>query len=296
LRRALRQAAYLDIKQETLVELVPIIINIYADFYPNLKNQEIKISQILEAEQQKFSRSLSKGLKEFEKMVVAHHELTADLAFKLYESFGFPFEISLEEAADRGLKIEEGIKELYLKQKEAHSNDSKSVLKSKFKSGLADQGEMSTKYHTVTHLLHAALRQILGDSVEQKGSNITAERLRFDFSYPRALTEIEKQQVSDLINQWITADFQVSKRTTSKSEALESGAMALFIEKYPDVVNVYSIGKNPTGNKKGEDFISRELCSGPHVEHTGIIGPIILTKEKAVADGVRRIYALSKSS
>ncbi len=296
LRRALRQAAYLNIKQETLVELVPIIIDIYADFYPNLSSQAAKISQVLVAEQQKFSRSLNKGLKEFEKMVANQHQLTADLAFKLYESFGFPFEISLEEAVDRGIKIETGIKELYLKQKLAHSNDSRTTLKSKFKSGLADQGEMSTKYHTVTHLLHAALRQVLGEGVEQKGSNITAERLRFDFSHPKALSEIEKQQVSDLINQWIAADLQVAKQTMSKSDALKSGAMALFIEKYPDIVNVYSIGQNPNGKQKGRDFISRELCSGPHVEHTGVIGPIVLVKEKAVADGIRRIYALSKNS
>ena len=296
LRRALRQAAYLEIKQETLVELVPIVINIYSDFYPQLKEQEEKISQLIQNEQLKFSKSLSKGLREFERMAAFENKLTAYLAFKLYESFGFPLELSLEEAQMRDLTIEENIKELYLKEKESHSNDSKSVLKNKFKSGLADQGEMSTKYHTVTHLLHAALRQVLGDSVEQKGSNITAERLRFDFSYPKALTDQEKEQVAALINGWIEADFSVSKQTMPKAEALKSGSIALFVEKYPDIVNVYSIGKNPTGTKKGEDFISREFCSGPHVERTGVIGQITLAKEKAVADGIRRIYALQKSS
>lgn len=296
LRRALRQAAYLEIKQETLVELVPIVIDIYADFYPDLKNQETKISQLIQNEQLKFSRSLSKGLKEFEKMVAAKNELTADLAFKLYESFGFPLELSLEEAQNRGLSIEKDIKDLYSKQKEAHSNDSRSVLKNKFKSGLADQGEMSIKYHTVTHLLHAALRQVLGEDVEQKGSNITAERLRFDFSYPKALTTEEKEQVASLINGWIEDDLIVSKQTLPKAEALKFGAIALFVDKYPDVVNIYSIGKNPSGSEKGVDFISREFCSGPHVEHTGEIGEITLVKEKAVADGIRRIYALQKSS
>ncbi len=296
LRRALRQAAYLEIKQETLVELVPVVIDIYTDFYPKLKDQEEKISQILQAEQLKFSRSLSKGLKEFERMASQQNELTAYLAFKLYESFGFPLELSLEEAQVKGLKIEKNIKELYLEQKQAHSNDSKSVLKNKFKSGLADQEEMSVKYHSVTHLLHAALRQVLGESVEQRGSNITAERLRFDFSYPKALTIEEKEQITNLINGWIKADFQVSKQTMPKSEALKSGAIALFVDKYPDIVNIYSIGKNPNGDKRGEDFISRELCSGPHVEHTGLIGEIVLAKEKAVADGIRRIYALQKSS
>ena len=295
LRRALRQAAYLEIKQETLVELVPEIVNIYVDFYPQLREQEPKISQTLEVEQQKFSRSLAKGLKEFEKVVALEKQLSAAFAFKLYESFGFPFEISLEEAKSRGVKLEENIEALYLQQKTAHADSSRAVLKSKFKSGLADEGEMTTKYHTVTHLLHAALRQVLGESVEQKGSNITAERLRFDFSYPQALSEEQKTQVAELINQWIEADLQVSKQTMSKTKALQLGAIALFVEKYPDVVNVYSIGKNPNGSKRGEDFISREFCSGPHVEHTGVIGPITLTKEKAVADGVRRIYALQKS-
>jgi alanyl-tRNA synthetase len=156
------------------------------------------------------------------------------------------------------------------------------ALDQTFKSGLADHGEITTKYHTTTHLLHAALRQILGESVQQKGSNITAERLRFDFSYPQALSEEQKKQIADLINQWIAADLPVSKETMSKQAALDSGAVALFIEKYPDTVNVYSIG--------GAQAVSRELCSGPHVEHTGLIGAIEIFKEKAVADGVRRIY------
>ncbi len=295
LRRALRQAAYLEIKQETLVELVPVVIGIYADFYPHLKDQEEKISQVLQAEQLKFSKSLSKGLREFERMVVHQNELTAYLAFKLYESFGFPLELSLEEAQVRGLVIEDKIKELYAQQKQAHSNDSKSGSTSKFKSGLADQGEMTVKYHTVTHLLHAALRLVLGESVEQKGSNITAERLRFDFSYSKALTAEEKTKIEDLINQWIAADYAVSKQTMPKTEALKSGAVALFVDKYPDIVNIYSIGQNPTGTMRGKDYISREFCSGPHVEHTGVIGKIVLAKEKAVADGIRRIYALQKT-
>jgi len=296
LRRALRQAAYLEIKQETLVELVPSVVEIYADFYPHLKEQQAKISQVLADEQKKFSRSLSKGLKEFEKMLANKSLFTAETAFYLYESFGFPFELSLEEAKNRSLKIEEKIEEKYQSKKASHSLSSKQGSQAQFKSGLADQEEMTTKYHTVTHLLHAALRQVLGDDVEQKGSNITAERLRFDFSHPKALTVEEKTKVAALINEWIRADFEVNKQIMPKSEALKTGAVALFIDKYPDIVNVYSIGKNPSGNKKGEDFISRELCSGPHVERTGVIGEITLAKEKAVADGIRRIYALQKST
>jgi len=294
LRRALRQANYLAIKQETLVELVPIIVEIYADFYPELKTQQVKIGQLIQAEQLKFSRSLSKGLKEFDKLLENQSVFTAEIAFYLYESFGFPFEISLEEANNRQLQVETDIEEKYQTKKSAHALSSKQANQAKFKSGLADESETTTKYHTVTHLLHAALRQVLGESVQQKGSNITAERLRFDFSYPQALSEEQKQQVTTLINQWIDADFQVDKQVLAKTEALKLGAIALFVDKYPDVVNMYSIGPNPQGNRQGIDYISRELCSGPHVERTGIIGQIVLTKETAVADGVRRIYALQK--
>lgn len=296
LRRALRQANYLEIKQETLVELVPIIVDIYADFYPELKNQQESISQLIQAEQLKFSRSLSKGLKEFDKLLVDQSIFTAEIAFYLYESFGFPFEISLEEANQRHLKIEDDIESKYQEQKTKHALSSKQAGRVQFKSGLADHAAMTTRYHTATHLLHAALRQVLGESVEQKGSNITTQRLRFDFSHPKALTKEQQQRVSDLINQWIEADYEVNKQVLSKVEALKLGALALFIDQYPDTVNMYSIGPNPQGNQKTVDYISRELCSGPHVEHTGLIGQIELAKEKAVADGIRRIYALQKSS
>lgn len=296
LRRALRQANYLEIKQETLTELVPIIVDIYADFYPELKDQQEKISQLIQTEQLKFSRSLNKGLKEFDRLLADQSIFTAEIAFYLYESFGFPFEISLEEAKQRHLQIEENIQLKYQKRKDFHALSSKQAGQLQFKSGLADHAEMTTKYHTVTHLLHAALRQVLGENVEQKGSNITSERLRFDFSYPEALSEEQKQQINNLINQWIKADFKVDKQVLPKAEALKLGALALFIDKYPDTVNMYSIGPNPQGNQKGIDYISRELCSGPHVEYTGLIGQIELTKEKAVADGIRRIYVLQKSS
>ena len=296
LRRALRQANYLNIKQETLVELVPIIIAIYADFYPDLKLQQAKICQLVQTEQLKFSKSLNKGLKEFDKLLINQSIFTAQLAFYLYESFGFPFEISLEEAKQRHLPIEAEIEEKYQAKKTSHAQDSKQANQIQFQSGLADTSEMTTKYHTVTHLLHAALRQVLGESVEQKGSNITAERLRFDFSYPQALSDAQKKQISELINQWIKADYQVDKQVLAKEEALKQGAIALFIDKYTDVVNMYSIGPNPQGQQKGSDYVSRELCSGPHVAHTGLIDQIVLTKETAVADGVRRIYAVQQKS
>jgi alanyl-tRNA synthetase len=154
-----------------------------------------------------------------------------------------------------------------------------------FKGGLADQGEVSLKYHTATHLLQAALRKVLGDHIGQKGSNITGERLRFDFSHPKALTPEEKKEVEDQINEWIKADLPVTKEMMSKQDALKSGAIAFFIEKYPETVSVYTVGMDPK-----TDWVSKELCGGPHVEHTGSIGPVTIFKEEAVSAGVRRIY------
>lgn len=286
LRRALRQAEKLQIDSARLVELLPVIAELYQDAYPEVQQQLSQLEQQVRTEQQKFSRTLSKGLREFEKMMLDRQELTAAIAFKLYESFGFPLELSIEEALSRSLTVQTDIKSAYQQLSTQHSDKSRLSLEQTFKSGLADHGEVTTKYHTTTHLLHAALRQVLGEEAKQKGSNITAERLRFDFAYPQALTTEQKQQVEDLINGWIAADLAVTKRTMSKQEALDSGAVALFVEKYPDTVNVYSIGE--------PDFISRELCSGPHVERTGVIGQIEIFKEKAVADGVRRIYARLK--
>jgi len=150
---------------------------------------------------------------------------------------------------------------------------------------LADHSEATTKYHTTTHLLHAALRKILGKHVQQKGSNITAERMRFDFTHPTALTDIEKKQVEDQINEWIGVDLPVTMQKLQKQKALESGAVAFFIEKYPDEVSVYTVGKDVDN-----DWVSKELCGGPHVTHTAEIGKIKITKEQSASAGVRRIY------
>jgi len=169
--------------------------------------------------------------------------------------------------------------------KNQHADRSRTASVGKFKGGLADTSEAVVKYHTATHLLHAALRQVLGTHVEQQGSNITGERLRFDFTHPQVLTDREKQAVEKQINDWVAADLPVTQQTMRKDAALKAGALAFFAEKYPDQVSVYTIGYDPE-----KDWISKELCGGPHVTNTGEVGQIKITKEKAVAAGVRRLY------
>jgi len=291
LRRALRQAQYLAIEQDLFAELLPVIIELYQDFYPSLVDQEAKILEILLAEEKKFKRTLAKGLREFERLMVERDTLTADLAFKLYESYGFPFELSIEEAKARQFNIETDILGKIKTARQAHAQQSRQGAADKFKGGLADQSERTTAFHTSTHLLQAALRKVLGEHVEQKGSNITADRLRFDFSHPQALTAEEIKAVEEQINAWLQADLPVTQASMSKTAALESGAIAFFPERYPETVTVYTIGAD-------DNWISKELCGGPHVERSSQIaklGELEIFKEKAVSAGVRRLYLRFKT-
>lgn len=277
-RRAVRFGKQLGIQQEFLGELAEIVADIFKDAYPEVWQQLPMIQEQLSLEEKKFEKTLQKGLHELEKV----DQLDGEIAFKLYETYGFPFELTQEIAAEQGqtLSVDQ-----FEAAKTAHAQASRTASAGMFKGGLADQSEITTKYHTATHLLHAALRLILGDAVQQKGSNITAERLRFDFSFHRALTDQEKQQVEQQINDWITADLPVIRQVMPKQEALQSGATAFFIEKYPEEVSVYAIGKD-----FDHDWISKEFCGGPHVERTGVIGPIKLVKEQSASAGVRRVY------
>ncbi|MFA6423972.1 MAG: alanine--tRNA ligase-related protein, partial [Candidatus Magasanikbacteria bacterium] len=212
-------------------------------------------------------------------------------AFKLFESFGFPLEITMELANENGLSVDvNSFEEAY----KAHQDLSRTGAEQKFKGGLADTGEMSVKYHTATHLLHAALRQILGAHVEQRGSNITAERLRFDFSHPEKMTEEQKQQVEDLVNCAIQKNYQVSFAEMTVPEAKAKGAMGLFEDKYGNKVKVYSVGEPdvlPSATMNSQTF-SKEICGGPHVENTGSMGKFRIIKEEAVSSGIRRIKAV----
>ena len=200
------------------------------------------------------------------------------MAFKLYDTYGFPIELTEELASELNIKVDvEGFKEKF----KAHQELSRTASAGKFKGGLAGDGEIETKYHTATHLLNAALKEVVSKDVHQKGSNITSERMRFDFSCDHKLTEEEKQQAEDLVNKWISESLDVTVEQMNKEDAIKSGAECMFIEKYPDIVTVYSIGN-----------VSKELCGGPHVKNTNELGHFKIVKEEASSAGVRRIKAI----
>ncbi|MCB9813075.1 MAG: alanine--tRNA ligase [Pseudomonadales bacterium] len=277
-RRSVRYAKMIGINDLFIKDLVPLIIGLYQDFYPDLLSKSNEIQNVLSQEEKKFAQTIQKGLKEIEK----HSVLNGEIAFKLYETHGFPFELTKEIAQEKGQTVS---LESFQKAQKAHADLSRSSSSQKFKGGLQDSSVETTRYHTATHLLHAALRKILGKHVEQKGSNITANRLRFDFSHPKALTKEEIIEVENQINAWITESLTVSVKYMKKSEALKSGAIAFFVEKYPEDVTVYTIG-----NGTDTSWVSRELCGGPHVENTSQIGHIQIFKEQAISNGIRRIY------
>ena len=282
IRRAIRYAKMIDIdiNSNWESEIAKNIIDEYKKYYSELSTNENVVMEVLKNEKIKFSRTLEKGLREFEKIVknLNENEINKDLAFKLYDTYGFPIELTLELAKERGLTVDE--KGFYEKFK-AHQELSRTASAGKFKGGLAGNSEIETKYHTATHLLNAALKVVINKDVHQKGSNITDERMRFDFSCDHKLTDEEKKAVEDLVNKWIDEGLPVTKKEMSKEEAIKSGAECMFIEKYPDIVTVYSIGD-----------VSKELCGGPHVNNTSELGHFKIKKEEASSAGVRRIKAI----
>lgn len=284
IRRAVRYGQMIGLTDDFVAELVEPIVGLYRDVYPEVLQLQSDIESLLTAEENKFRRTLTKGLKEFEK-ITQIETFNAKLAFKLFETYGFPLELSIEEARSKKIKVPPDIEIQFNQLKQQHAKRSRTASVGMFKGGLEEHSQTITRYHTATHLLHSALRKVLGDQIEQKGSNITAERLRFDFSFPRALTQEEIRQVERLINQWIKLDLPVAQQTMPKSEALKSGALAFFAERYPDQVDVYTIGVG------APDWVSRELCGGPHVAFVGEIEQIEIFREKSAAAGMRRIYA-----
>lgn len=278
IRRSVRFGRMIGITQTFIAELADIVIESYKVGYPELGAQAARVRQTLAEEEEKFNKTIDKGLREIEKLPV----LDGEIAFKLYETYGFPLELTQEIAVERGQDVDT---DKFAAAFEEHKSKSRSASAGKFKGGLADHSEVTTKYHTATHLLHAALRKILGTHVQQKGSNITAERLRFDFSHTAPMSEAEQHAVEQQVNEWITADLPVTMKLMQKEAALQSGATAFFLEKYPDEVSVYTIGKDAE-----TDWISKEFCGGPHVNSTVEIGPIKLIKEQSASAGIRRVY------
>jgi alanyl-tRNA synthetase len=266
LRRLVRRAA--KFSKTSLSLEIKKILKIYNGVYSFHGIDEI------EKEETKFKETLEKGLKEFNNGVDP---------FTLFTSYGFPIELTIELAKEKGQKID---MEEFNRKMKSHQEISKIGADQKFKGGLAGTGEMEVKYHTATHLLHQALRDVLGPTVSQKGSNITSERLRFDFAFDRKMTDDEKKRVEDTVNEKIKMKLPVHKEVMSKADAEKTGALHFFGDKYGDEVNVYYIGDSL------EDAYSKEFCGGPHVENIGDLGKFKIQKEEAVSAGVRRIKAI----
>lgn len=282
IRRMIRYAKKLDIdiNSNWEQELAKVVIDEYKPYYKELERNEKAILEVLANEKNKFNKTLEKGLREFEKLTrnIEGTEISKDIAFKLYDTYGFPIELTEELAKEQGLTVDiEGFKKKF----EEHQALSRKGAEQKFKGGLASTGEMETKYHTATHLLNAALKKVLGSHVHQKGSNITAERMRFDFSHDSKMTPEEKQQTEDLVNEYIKMAIPVEKLEMPKEEAIKMGAECEFIERYPDIVTVYKIGD-----------VSTEICGGPHVSNTSELGKFKIKKEESSSAGVRRIKAV----
>ena len=287
IRRAVRHGRKLGVDGIFLAEPAKVVIEQLKGAYPELGERREFVLAELHAEEQKFLETLKKGEAEFEKMLPnllknPQRIMSGRLAFKLYDTYGFPIELTEELAREGGLTVNrEEFDEAFKK----HQELSRAGSEQAFKGGLADHSEATTAYHTATHLLQKALRMVLGDHVAQKGSNITAERMRFDFTHPQPMTKEEIARVEDIVNEQIAADLPVKMEMMPLEEAKASGAMALFGEKYENVVKVYSIGA-----------FSKEVCGGPHVERTGGMGTFRIQKEQSSSAGVRRIRAVLEKS
>lgn len=298
LRRAIRHAKKINLEPDKLLDVAKIYIEkVYNESYPLLVEKEEYILSSIKAEVDKFLKTIETGNKEFDKLVAGlqrkveflkknnpdYQETEADKtisgksAFRLYETYGFPIEMTIEMAKELGFNVDEKGYEIAVKE---HQELAKASAE-KAKSGLASSGEMETKYHTATHLLNSALKRVVGETSHQMGSNINAERLRFDFACDHKLTPEEIKQAEALVNEWIQKDFTVVREEMKKEDAVKAGAEHQFIERYPDVVSVYSIGD-----------VSKEICTGPHVAHTSILGHFKIKKEEASSSGVRRIKAV----
>lgn len=282
IRRTIRYAKMLNIDIDSNFEeiLANLIIDKYKKYYKELEENRNIVLEELKKEKIKFNKTLSKGLKEFDKMVssLQDNKLNKDLAFKLYDTYGFPIELTLELAKEQNIEVD--VDGFYEKFK-AHQELSRKSSSGKFKGGLSNNSEIETKYHTATHLLNAALKLVVNKDVHQKGSNITEERMRFDFSCDHKLSDEEIKKVEDIVNTWINEGLDVICTQMNKEDAIKSGAECMFIERYPDVVTVYTIGD-----------VSKELCGGPHVKNTKELGHFKIIKEEASSSGVRRIKAI----
>lgn len=283
IRRMIRHLNKLQIELNELSTLIEINVENLKEMYPELEKNKDTIKAVILEEKDKFVKTLTNGEREFEKQIHKLQEtgtkkIAGEIVFRLYDTYGFPPEVTKELAEENGYEVD--LKE-FEKLFEQHQEKSRMGAEHKFKGGLAEQTEETIQYHTATHLLNAALKQVIGKDAHQRGSNITVDRMRFDFNCDHKLTDEEKKAVEDLVNQWIQEGLEVTKQEMKKEEAIQSGAECMFIEKYPDIVTVYSIGD-----------ISKELCGGPHVKNTKELGTFKIKKEESSSSGIRRIKAV----
>lgn len=284
LRRAIRHAKLLEIQQNFTKDMAKLYIDKYKVQYPHLKDYSTKILKTLEKEEVNFENTIKRGIKEIDKLEATGKKINGKVLFFIYETYGFPIEMALDELGITYPELRKEYINEFEKAQKKHQAQSRKGAEGKFKGGLADHTEISKRYHTATHLLLKALQIVLGNHVHQRGSNITEERLRFDFSHPDKLTEQELKKIEEIVNEKIEEKLKVEKKTMKKEEALKIGAECEFPEKYPDEVTVYFI----------DDF-SKELCGGPHVKNTKELaksGKFKIIKEESVGSGVRRIKAV----
>jgi alanyl-tRNA synthetase len=287
-RRTLRQGHALGISLDVLSPLVAPVVAAYGEAYPELAEREKEITDVLAREETLFRRTLSRGVREFAK--VTGSILNGEAVFTLFDTYGFPPELSLEEAASSGTPVDTMWKPAYEQRMAEQRERSKTSAQGLFKGGLADQSEATTELHTATHLLYKALRLVLGDHVVQRGSNVTAERLRFDFSHSAKMTSAELEEVQRIVNEAIARDWQMGYREIPTVQAFAEGALGAFGDKYGESVKVYTAG-DPAG-----DWYSKEICGGPHVAGTGALGRFRILKEESSSAGVRRIRAVVEDS
>ena len=284
IRRAIRWAMRIGVPDGSLSQVASVVIDTFCGFYRELDAKRSFILEQISLEEERFQRTIRQGIREFDKLmrkfdyVDCEKIIDGKSAFRLYDTFGFPIEFTVEMAAERGIPVDV---ERFHKAFEAHQKKSQEGAEGRFKGGLADNSEKTTRLHTATHLLQAALRKVLGDEVAQKGSNITVERLRFDFSFPRKLTPEELKQVEDLVNEYIRADYEITCEEMTVDEARAQGAIGLFGDRYGERVKVYTMGT-----------ASKEICGGPHANRTGELVHFTIKKEEASSAGVRRIKAV----
>ena len=284
IRRAIRWAMRIGVPDGSLSQVASVVIDTFCGFYRELDAKRSFILEQISLEEERFQRTIRQGIREFDKLMRKFNYVDCEKiidgksAFRLYDTFGFPIEFTVEMAAERGIPVDvEGFHKAF----EAHQKKSQEGAEGRFKGGLADNSEKTTRLHTATHLLQAALRKVLGDEVAQKGSNITVERLRFDFSFPRKLTPEELKQVEDLVNEYIRADYEITCEEMTVDEARAQGAIGLFGDRYGERVKVYTMGT-----------ASKEICGGPHANRTGELVHFTIKKEEASSAGVRRIKAV----